>query len=305
MQLQPATSEAAATLSTPTITLTVENQHVASPLELTKEVPINTHLAPREPALDETYEALGTLLRERGRNYCDHSDTFFWPLKLLKDTLTRERVLKVLSVECGKFDKKNSELYCNWIVPNTESLAMGDESLRQRPQSYLKIFAILLLLGRGKDIETFVGHQMCDERLPLVNLNRVIYTEKRSLSGKEEEIQKCFKVCHMGSPEIDLFCSYQRGITVHFFDLEDGNKVKHYDLSRDTMLPWLPPIDDHLGNNSDREGGHSSVKRYRIDPDSHGFQKLLQSVTHPISLFELFDLTSIVNRSHSILTLLL
>lgn len=198
-----------------------------------------------------------------------------------------------------------SESYCKVIVPNKESLMMGGESLTQRPQSYMKVFAILLLSGRGKDIEIFVDHQICDERLPLVNINNIIYTENRDLSEKEKETQEFFKTCRMRPPDIDSFCNYQQGIMVHFFDREKGNKVKDYNLSPNAMLPWLRPDKDQPEDNNDREGGYSLVKRYRIDSDSHGFHELLKSVTYSISLLRLLDLTSTVNRFYYILALLL
>lgn len=279
MQLQPAASEAEATPNTPTITVTDEKQHVAPLPEVTNEVPIKTHIALREPGPDETYDELSSLLRKYGRHHCDPAKKSFWPLGLLKVILTRERVLKALgSLECGGFNAVKSESYCKLIVPNKESLMMGGESLTQRPQSYMRVFAILLLSGRGKDIEIFVEHQICDQRLPLVNINNIIYTENRDLSEKEKEIQEFFKTCRMRSPDIDSFCNYQQGIMVHFFDLEKGNKVKHYNLSPNAMLPWLRPDKGHPEDNNDREGGYSLVKRYRIDSDSHGFHELLKSV---------------------------
>lgn len=306
MQLQPAASEAEATPNTPTITVTDENQLVAFLPEINKEVPIKTHIVPGEPAPDEKYEGLSTLLRKYARNHCDLADKHFWPLKLLRVTLTRERVLKALrSRECGEFDEERSELYCKQIVPNKENLAIGGESLKQQPPSYMKIFAILLLSGRGKDIEIFVDHQMCDERLPLVNISSIIYSRHRDLSDKEAEIEKFFKATQMESHHIDSFYTYQRGITVHFFGLEEGNKVKDYNLSPNAMLPWLRSDEGHLEDNNDKEGGYSFVKRYRIDPDSHGFHELLESVTYSISLLRLLDLTSTVNRFYSIPALLL
>ncbi|KAF7547200.1 hypothetical protein G7Z17_g7896 [Cylindrodendrum hubeiense] len=45
------------------------------------------------------------------------------------------------------------------------------------------------------------------------------------------------------------------------------------------MLPWLHPGEAFNDEDYEREGGFSVVKRYRIDPDSHGFHDLLKSVS--------------------------
>ncbi|KAL1602348.1 hypothetical protein SLS60_005764 [Paraconiothyrium brasiliense] len=71
-------------------------------------------------------------------------------------------------------------------------LALGPQKLRRL--EYRKIFAILLLVGKEKEIPIFIKHRVSDEELPLIPM-KVSDEERLLFSGqsKPDEILHCFR----------------------------------------------------------------------------------------------------------------
>jgi hypothetical protein len=154
------------------------------------------------------------------------------------------------------------------------------DSNRQKKR-YLKIFALLLLSSRGRDIGTFVSEGICDQYLPL---RRTIELGDPKLSRYEDgrtEI-KPFEICQWLPHELDFFYETQWRLNVPYFEgpRSDGT-VPRYLFHPETILPWCEIADDDKSGRfglSDFEGGYSTVKRINIDPSSHGFSQFLKKV---------------------------
>ncbi|KAH7163589.1 kinase-like domain-containing protein [Dactylonectria estremocensis] len=260
----------------PTITVTFENQTVSSSPGSIEAIRQNSCPTPSEPNRTEADESLESLLRMHPREHFQ-SETQLWPYRFLKRIMTRERVLQALnSQEFQGIDNQNIEIYCDKIVPKERNILTGD--VIQQTKSYTKIFAILILQDMGGCIGTFIEHLMSDDRLPLPNTNEPT-RKRRPLTTTEEETLRCFKACGWKWSQIDSFCTYQRGVMVHFFGLDQNGKIQHYNIPPNTLLPWLKSTSGHVYDDGHRGGGFSDVKRYQIDEDSHGFHGLLKSVS--------------------------
>jgi serine/threonine protein kinase len=92
---------------------------------------------------------------------------------------------------------------------------------------------------------------------------------------------KCFSKWKTAEKEWLSF--HQWRVIVPYFKLDSDGRAENYNFPDQTILPWLPWEEgDSVDTNSEPakdEGGYAEVAKIRIDPSSHGFQKVLQSVS--------------------------
>jgi hypothetical protein len=191
----------------------------------------------------------------------------FWSLALLRHILPRQRIINKLRQYSG-----NICGYIDHIRPAEDSKA-GDET-------YLRVFALLLLQEKESEIKNFVRAHVCDEILPLRR-----FDDDEELDFKDPKDHHRPLKCFSGwkTSEKEWFLSNQWRVLIPFFKLDHEGRAENYDFEDETILPWLPW---HKGNStitssqpSKGEGGYAEVFRTRIDPSSHDFQEVLQSVS--------------------------
>lgn len=228
------------------------------------------------PIIDETDETpLDELLRYHAVVGADNSQDGFWSFKLLCQILTRKRIL----AELEACEVENAVAYLDLIRPVDLQLQGS------RVQTYLRTFALLVLVERGGDIGKFIREEVSDQKLP-VRRDSATGRGKISLCHKDnpEQPLKCFK--DWKTFEREAFESKQWRFLVPYFDLDAGDRAKHQNLDSETILPWCKKDDrSHSSSQpSGQEGGYASVSRIKIDPSSHGFRTVLEKVSqsfHP------------------------
>jgi hypothetical protein len=233
------------------------------------------------PFIDENdVTPLGRLLRIHETKHADSSNSNFWSLKLLRHILSRHRVQRELKSYQG-----NAITYLDQIRPE------ADPSTNSNTRTYIKIFALLILIDRGDEIGNFVEASVSDEDLPLGyrRHDTVLYRK-----DSPNVILACFN--KWKSFIKDYFNTTQWKVVTPYLALGPENEVNHYDLEDNTILPWIEQKDPsppgspsklsssnraylNPTRNQGREGGYASVSCVQIDPFSHGFQSVLQSVS--------------------------
>lgn len=175
----------------------------------------------------------------------------FLPVSSLKDILTTSRIIETV---CETFEDQVSKIL--------ESMLHRD-SARQS----IKIYAMLILIGKLREMEKFVDGQITDKDLPIpLMIQEPADASVQDLHGD--------KVSNMrGSlsflqdwdyTEIDLFDSYQwYFLSPHFSQHSDEN-ILHYSLQDKITLPWT-------GMSNRIEAGFSVVHKVKIHPSNHDF----------------------------------
>jgi hypothetical protein len=141
-------------------------------------------------------DTLGDMLRQNA--HCYLTGQKFWPLSLVREILSEDRVSAELS---QYFAEDDAAKYKSYILGF------------QNTDSYLRIFAILLLLGKGKDIEIFVRNEYSDDALPLPSW----FSSKVGHSSSDNiELPRVFS--HWKEEESEAFLEAQQGFIESLFE---------------------------------------------------------------------------------------
>ncbi|KAK7423422.1 hypothetical protein QQZ08_009100 [Neonectria magnoliae] len=192
----------------------------------------------------------------------------FWTTELLRRILTEERVLAELR-GCLSSSASNLQRFADLICAdprNTES------------QTYLKVFSILLLVGKPGEIGKFVDAQLCDDKLPVVVLDAV--EASLCLGTAPKEPLRTFAPWKIS--ERELFESTQWQVLVPVFERNADKTFKDYDLPPQTILPWCKRSKQHQisASQSGRvgQGAFAEVSLVRIHPTAHAFHNILREI---------------------------
>jgi hypothetical protein len=135
--------------------------------------------------------------------------------------------------------------------------------------SLRRIFAILILLDRVRDISLFLNAGLADIDLPFnvqrevegVRLTSHLSEEKRCVLGLGGQGHKARKLA-------EDFRFIQNQVFTPFFDFKvDGREIPFFHLPPKSTLPFIK-IHHHEGS----EGGYSTVFRVQIDPAHHNLK---------------------------------
>ncbi|RSM19819.1 hypothetical protein CDV31_001176 [Fusarium ambrosium] len=206
-------------------------------------------------------------------------DGRYWTDKLLRHILTRDRVQYELERSVYTFRDVNDLL--NKVRPLKGST---------QSESYLKVFALLLLQDKVKDLELFIKDTVCDEKLPII-LKKAkrgygVYSSKDPFT-----LLKCFNSWR--SNEHEGFERDQWNVLTTFFGLTKEKTCKEFELTPKMSRPWrkYQPT-----GSSDRvlhaAGAFGVVTRVEFHPTSHSFQDALREVNIDISGFAIKTLHS-------------
>ncbi|KAI1034595.1 hypothetical protein LB504_004597 [Fusarium proliferatum] len=133
--------------------------------------------------------------------------------------------------------------------------------------SFLRVFAILVIVERSGDIRAFIDADLHDERFPLVQ-------------GSEHypTAQICMAKLGWSHMQKDYFNINQLRISPRFFALGEDYEAQHYDMPKGQMLPWVLCRDSYGVHEETLSGGCGQVVKYKIDSSSHGFAPLLEEL---------------------------
>ena len=228
------------------------------------------------PIIDENDKTpLAELLREHAVVGAGNSKDGFWSFKRLCKILTRHRIL----AELEACEVENAEAYLDLVRPVDLQLQGS------RAQTFLRTFALLVLVERVGDIGEFIKEEVSDQKLP-VRRHSAMGRGKIILCHKDnpDQFLKCFQ--NWKHFEREVFESKQWRFLIPYFDLDTDDRAKHQNLDSETILPWCKKDDrSHSSSQpSGQEGGFAFVSRVKIDPSSHGFRTILEKVSqsfHP------------------------
>lgn len=219
------------------------------------------------PVIQDDGKSVANLLREYKTEEVNGQG--FWSLRLLRHILSRDRVLD----ELRKYPNLDAETYVDYIRPEEEA------NPDSRTPTYLKIFALLVLLKKGPDIVNFIKDKVSDQTLPL---HRRPDTPKWLVDlGFENSPGNILQCLHKWEPhDRESLERVQWELLVPYFDLDKDSMAQHYRLDDRIILPWCKREKFSLSSTklSKNEGGFAFVNCIKIDPLSHGFYEVLKAV---------------------------
>lgn len=231
-----------------------------------QDVPYRSNNFPSE-AINEDDVQLDELLREED---VQGEPGLFYPLKTVHRVFTRERVLK--------------QLRSYEVTPNVDhyaDLICADEAGAGTTPAYIKIFAILVLIGKGEAVGDFIDAKLSDDTLPFYRYDYLNAKRQHYLFLKDTDTP--IPVLKKWLPhERAAFDTTQRMLLVPYLELGPGNTVQEYNLSDRDVLPWCK---SESGGSQSTElsvatGSYGKVYCVDIHPDCHGFQRVLHTVKH-------------------------
>jgi hypothetical protein len=204
----------------------------------------------------------------------------FWSWERLLYILSRNRV----QTELGKYVQlENAESYVEYIRPDDE---VDSESPELEAKTYLRIFALLVLIKKGYEIGNFIKEEVSDEKLPVCR-HEGSRKGEHILCSKKDPHQP-LKVFEKWEPHERAWFEHTQWETlVPYFNLDSSNRARHYNLDDSAILPWrkenlrslISPESTRSSWSSVHEGGFADVSCIRIDSSSHGFSEVLKGVS--------------------------
>jgi hypothetical protein len=223
-----------------------------------------------EPNLDgkrkgKDYKNLGQLLRQCSFPYAQDHDERFWPYGLLEQILTQERVIE----ELGDYIRTYPGVYNKRTIGNyTEKIL----SPREPGKRYIKIFAILVLIGMGPRINDFIREGVCDEDVPLVK-GKADPDWDLMLSRKDSPTVQVECLSEWEFHERDFFYRRQRFVDVIPLGLNPDRSIRHEKLDNRVVLPWV-------SYRKRESGGYGDVYRAKAPARCHTFHNALDAVSN-------------------------
>jgi hypothetical protein len=218
-----------------------------------------------------------SLERQLRSSQIEHQDgNNFLSAKDISKILSREKIASELERH-----QLSKEISVDVICPKEPEMK---PSQPRKGQTYLRIFALLLLLEREDEIIQFVKDGVCDGTLPVVPCRGTQHD--LCLRSAPNEPLGCFK--KWKTCEREYFDNWQYRVSVPFFAPQHGSgsngmTTPHYTFDDRTVLPWCArdmkaPLSPHSTPLSERNGGYGTVLCVRMDPRCHGFQEILDKV---------------------------
>jgi hypothetical protein len=199
-----------------------------------------------------------------------NDQTGFWSYPLLRHIISRKRVRALLRSYKGVANAE--QLYLDRIDPDVASPG-GSEA-----PTYLRIFALLILIERGEEIENFVKEQVSDHSLP-------VYCDKEKgdacLRRNESPHQAIGCFAKWKTSEREDFDARQWQLLVPYFNLDSQGRARHYSLPDKSILPWCKKDRRIIPSSapSQNDGSYAMVSCVKIESTSHGFHEVLKTVS--------------------------
>lgn len=141
-----------------------------------------------------------------------------------------------------------------------------------------RIFAILCLQDKAAEIKSFVDEGVFDNDLPFIFSKSSSGEVHTSPVGGVDKAIRLFRVrVNWKVHELEYFRTSQGKLLAPYFEFSigDNQKVLHYPLRNELVLPFVQDIFDDGGAKAEiglamhREGGYSIVRKVKIHPAHH------------------------------------
>ncbi|CAO2653795.1 Nn.00g032060.m01.CDS01 [Neocucurbitaria sp. VM-36] len=194
-----------------------------------------------------TIESLDELLREKAIRHADGGSKVFWPMSVLMEVVTRDRIVQ----ELRRFQQLKGDV---------------SQLIEKIATEYRRVFAILNLVGKEEYIQKFIEDNVKDIFLPLQADDTIQYAISRTDAPKRP--LQCFKM--LRTSERELFLQYQHQVNPEILGYNrDSGRVQHKDLEPAAILPFT-------ATKAMRNGGYSTVTQVTVHPDCHEFNNVLK-----------------------------
>ncbi len=202
----------------------------------------------------------------------------FWPLKLLLQIISRGR----LERELRRYQSLRRDVgeLVDIIRPIRGDGRPGKE---EDKVMYIRVFALLLLLDHGSQIENFIDEGVSDEILPVCTRESAqggVILEYRKNVGSTIRLCELRPALSWPDDKKEYFEERQWRMRPPFFDFK--TMANHYDFDGKSILPWCQTTTDESerrsSNISEKVGAYGVVTQVQIDPNSHRFHPVLNEV---------------------------
>ncbi|KAI8676350.1 Protein kinase domain-containing protein [Fusarium sp. Ph1] len=216
------------------------------------------------PVLDNDDRTdLRALLHHYSIEGCDGQ---FWTEKLLRQILTKERVEAELWTH--GFSTSDTQDYLDIILASPTE---------ERPEAYLRVFTLLVLVSRVSDIGKFITENAPDEELPLI----LDLDSPNRLLSLSRERTPTLEISQKWNWDQKLtFVQSQWRLIFPFLGVSEHHIGQVMVLEPDIARPWRDGITESY------MGMFETVSCVEIHPTAHSFDKALSEVSKwQISLF--------------------
>jgi hypothetical protein len=128
---------------------------------------------------------------------------------------------------------------------------------------YRKIFAVLVLFNKEKNILDFIKHGTHDGHLPFIRDQHEGENFSLVLIDEPERVRNLPCLADMNLFDIQHFDKYQWYMLAPYFARVENGPVPLYVLHDRTIFPWT------FYGKENRDGGYSYVRRVDIHPEHH------------------------------------
>ncbi|OAL45283.1 kinase-like protein [Pyrenochaeta sp. DS3sAY3a] len=211
---------------------------------------INTQSLGIQQSRRTNHVTLGEILRKEGLEHFDkhRQSKYIWPSPLMQQIMTRERII--------------CELHA---YESTEPEELAETIL----QSHFKVFAVLVLAGKGSSIRSVITARVEDTDLPLQSYGTGHHLYKNS-QNSEISFLECFEDWDVLNRE--SFFEYQFAVDPCELNLADDRITpRHEDFHDEVYLPFKH-------EEKGQSGGYGVVTKVTIHKGCHKFHPLLKSI---------------------------
>jgi serine/threonine protein kinase len=215
---------------------------------------------------DELFSAL-TSTNQVNRN--------FFAKDQLPEILTEDRVRAELTRHFRTLSEdtiaSHTRTICRGAGPQRDNSNPGGQS---ETKSYIKVLAILILVGKMRYILKLLEEEVNDSDLPLIKTSRP-HDEKLfdlSVSGNQRKVVESFR--KWNQLNVRNFEELQWTTLPVEFSRPEYGAVKHLKLQEQRILPFIKDSQNQkrpFSLRTELEGGSGSVSRVVIHPKHHNF----------------------------------
>ncbi|KAK3347282.1 kinase-like domain-containing protein [Lasiosphaeria hispida] len=221
--------------------------------------------------VDPDDEVLSQLLRNHVVKSQKPDSKEFYPLSVLLSVISRERLGRELD-RYRRWSPEEVGKMVDLIRPPADDVKPG---AAQDKAHYVRVFALLLLLDKGREIDNFIAEGASDAILPVDISPSKKKLLKFATKGRGELGSSDKWPIH----EKEFFSACQWQMLPAYFDFDDRGEPHRLDDG--IILPFIEAGSDgemRNGNTSEKIGAYGTVTCVKIHPDSHKFGQVLGEI---------------------------
>lgn len=199
----------------------------------------------------------------------------FFPRGAIDRIFTREVIQRIIKKAVAE---RTSARYAIGKEESYTDVIRAGRGTRGENGCFIRILAILVLIGKELDIVSFVDHDLSDADLPLDAFKYGNFKDLRR-KGDDSSIE-FLGHCGWDERDHDKFEKIQWSVIAPFFAPGTNGEARFYPLSKSDILPWTKIF------RTGQHGGFGEVFRVEIHPCNHNFdvKKVRNSSSHLVPI---------------------